>query len=84
MMITRIGDAMMLKATQGTTSLCLCFAIQARNPTGHELVPPYPVRSRGYRGQNTVKSVQDEKYSAKSADFLRFLLYLCHVIDDFK
>ena len=37
-----------------------------------------------YRGKNTVKSVQDEKYSAKSADFLRFLLYLCHVIDDFK
>ena len=36
-----------------------------------------------YRGKNTVKSVQDEKYSAKSADFLRFLLYLCHVIDDF-
>ena len=36
-----------------------------------------------YRGQNTVKSVQNEKYSAKSADFLRFLLYLCHVIDDF-
>jgi len=31
----------------------------------------------------TVKSVQNEKYSAKSADFLRFLLYLCHVIDDF-
>ena len=24
-----------------------------------------------------------EKYSAKSSDFLRFLLYLCHVIDDF-
>ena len=35
-----------------------------------------------YRGKNTVKSVQNEKYSAKSADFLRFLLYLCHVIDD--
>ena len=31
----------------------------------------------------SVKSVQNEKYSAKSADFLRFLLYLCHVIDDF-
>ena len=29
-----------------------------------------------YRGKNTVKSVQNEKYSAKSADFLRFLLYL--------
>ena len=27
-----------------------------------------------YRGKNTVKSVQNEKYSAKSADFLRFLL----------
>ena len=38
---------------------------------------------RGYRGQNTVKFVQDEKYSTKSADFFRFLLYLCHVIDDF-
>ena len=36
-----------------------------------------------YRGQNTVKFVQNEKYSAKSADFFRFLLYLCHVIDDF-
>ena len=36
-----------------------------------------------YRGQNTVKYVQNEKYSAKSADFLRFLLYLCRVIDDF-
>ena len=35
------------------------------------------------RGKNTVKSVQNEKYSAKSADFLRFMLYLCHVIDDF-
>ena len=33
-----------------------------------------------YGGQNTVKFVQDEKYSAKSADFLRFLLYLCHVM----
>ena len=29
------------------------------------------------------KFVQNEQYSAKSADFLRFLLYLCHVIDDF-
>jgi hypothetical protein len=27
-----------------------------------------------YRGQNTVKFVQDEKYSAKSADFSDFLL----------
>ena len=36
-----------------------------------------------YRGKNTVKFVQNEKYSAKSGDFLRFLLYLCHVIDDF-
>ena len=26
--------------------------------------------------KNTVKFVQNEKYSAKSADFLRFLLYL--------
>ena len=63
--------------------VCFFFAIQARNPTGHELVPPYPVRSRGYGGQNTVKFVQDEKYSAKSADFLRFYAYLCHVIEDF-
>ena len=31
-----------------------------------------------YRGKNTVKSVQNEKYSTKSGDFLRFLLYLCH------
>ena len=36
-----------------------------------------------YRGKNTVKFVQNEKYSAKSSDFLRFLLYLCYVIDDF-
>ena len=36
-----------------------------------------------YRGKNTVKSVQNEKYSAKSGDFLRFYAYLCHVIDDF-
>jgi hypothetical protein len=36
-----------------------------------------------YRGQNMVKFVQDEKYSAKSGDFLRFFAYLCHVIDDF-
>ena len=36
-----------------------------------------------YRGKNTVKSVQNEKYSAKSGDFLRFFAYLCHVIDDF-
>jgi len=36
-----------------------------------------------YRGQNTVKFVQNEKYSVKSADFFRFLLYLCNVIDDF-
>ena len=27
-----------------------------------------------YRGQNTVKFVQNEKYSTKSGDFLRFLL----------
>ena len=36
-----------------------------------------------YRGQNTVKFVQNEKYSSKRSDFLRFYLYLCHVIDDF-
>ena len=36
-----------------------------------------------YSGQNTGKFLQIEKYSAKSADFFRFLLYLCHVIDDF-
>ena len=36
-----------------------------------------------YGGQNTVKFVQNEKYSAKSGDFLRFFAYLCHVIDDF-
>ena len=36
-----------------------------------------------YRGQNRVEFVQNEKYTTKSADFLRFLLYLCHVIDDF-
>ena len=36
-----------------------------------------------YGGQNRVEFVQDEKYSAKSGDFLRFYAYLCHVIDDF-
>ena len=36
-----------------------------------------------YRGQNMVKFVQDEKYSTKSGDFLRFYAYFCHVIDDF-
>ena len=36
-----------------------------------------------YRGQNMVKFVQDEKYSTKSGDFLRFYLYFCYVIDDF-
>jgi hypothetical protein len=36
-----------------------------------------------YRGQNTVKYVQNEKYSSKSGDFLRFYAYFCHVIDDF-
>ena len=36
-----------------------------------------------YGGQNMVKFVQDEKYSTKSCDFLRFFTYLCHVIDDF-
>ena len=36
-----------------------------------------------YRGQNMVKFVQDEKYSTKSGDFLRFFAYLCHIIDDF-
>ena len=29
------------------------------------------------------KFVQNEKYSTKSGDFLRFLFYLCRVIDDF-
>jgi len=33
--------------------------------------------------QMGVEFVQNEKYSAKSGDFLRFLLYLCHVMDDF-
>ena len=42
-----------------------------------------PLVGVDYRGQNMVKFVQDEKYSTKSADFLRFLLYLCLVIDDF-
>ena len=32
---------------------------------------------------NRVEFVQNEKYSAQSGDFLRFLLYICHVIDDF-
>ena len=36
-----------------------------------------------YRGQNRVEFVQNEKYSAKSSDFLRLYLYFCHVIDDF-
>ena len=33
--------------------------------------------------ENRVEFVQNEKYSAKSGYFLRFLLYLCHVMDDF-
>ncbi len=36
-----------------------------------------------YRGQNTVKFVQDEKYSSKRSDSLRFYAYLCHVMCDF-
>ena len=36
-----------------------------------------------HRGQNRVEFVQNEKYSAKSGDFLRFYAYLCHIIDDF-
>ncbi len=31
-----------------------------------------------YRGQNTVKSVQNETYSNNIGDFLRFLLYFCN------
>ena len=34
-------------------------------------------------GKNTVKSVQNEKYSSQRSDSLRFYDYLCHVIDDF-
>ncbi len=41
-------------------------------------------RGHSHRGQNRVKFAQNEKYSAKSGDFLRFLLYLCHVIDEFQ
>ena len=44
--------------------------------TGTHTQVPVPM-TRG------VEFVQNEKYSAKSADFFRFLLYLCHVIDDF-
>ena len=31
----------------------------------------------------TEKKLSHMKYSSKSSDFLRFYLYLCHVIDDF-
>jgi|GEM_PF-4928143 len=47
------------------------------NPVG-KMYGCYPT---GFVG--CAKFVQNEKYSAKSADFFRFLLYLCHVIDDF-
>ena len=53
---------------------------------GHTVPPVTSAKSQvgvDYRGQNTVKFVQNEKYSAKSGDFLRFFAYLCHVIDDF-
>ena len=36
------------------------------------------------RGQKPVKFVQNEKYSAKSGDYLSFFAYLCHVIDEFQ
>ena len=47
------------------------------------MIPAKSQMGVDYRGQNTVKYVQNEKYSAKSADFLRFYAYLCHVIDHF-
>ena len=62
---------------------------QIPRPSHHEeRVADYLGMTRGlvpdiFRGQNTVKFVQDEKYSTKSGDFLRFFSYLCHVIDDF-
>jgi len=31
----------------------------------------------------TGKKLSNMKYSSKRSDFLRFYLYLCHVIDDF-
>ena len=37
-----------------------------------------------HREQNRVEFVQNEKYIAKSSDYLRFYAYLCHVIDEFQ
>ena len=37
----------------------------------------------GKKMKDWLKFVQNEKYSTKSGDFLRFFAYLCHVIDDF-
>jgi len=54
--------------------------IQHPNFQRKKSVEPTPMITRG---QNRVKFVQNEKYSAKSGDFLRFYAYLCHVIDDF-
>ena len=51
---------------------------QIPRPSHHEeRVADYLGMTRGlvpdiFRGQNTVKFVQDEKYSTKSGDFLRF------------
>ena len=35
------------------------------------------------RSHKTGKKLSHMKYSSKRSDFLRFYLYLCHVIDDF-
>ena len=36
-----------------------------------------------YRIHKTGKMLPHVKFSSKRSDFLRFYLYLCHVIDDF-
>ena len=68
----RYGDPIQSRCSGGRRPALIAYQFTAKSQVGVD-----------YRGQNTVKFVQNEKYSAKSADFLRFLLYLCHVIDDF-
>ena len=70
--MTSAGVPIQSRCSGGRRPALIAYQLTAKSQVGVD-----------YRGKNTVKSVQNEKYSAKSADFLRFLLYLCHVIDDF-
>ena len=73
-MRARSGEPSLRYASHGATSLGITRC-QARCDTAK------PQVGVDYRGQNRVEFVQNEKYSTKSGDFLRFLLYLCHVIN---